>query len=106
MGIFIIDVVVGSGTLIKFVILAQSFVIRYRRVQRLASRKRRFELCSLLRGLSFAKSKGATVKVIPSLASLSSLDENLALVLEHSERYGSRGLTIIVRELSPCKLDV
>ena len=106
MGIFIIDVVVGFGTLIKFVVFAQSFVIRYRRVQRLPSRKRRFELCSLLRGLSFAKSKGATVKVIPSLASLSSLHKNLALVLEHSEGYGSRGLTIIVRELSPCKLDV
>ena len=100
MSIFIIDVVVGFGTLIKFVVLAQGFVIRYRRVQRLASRKRRLELCSLLRGLSFAKSKGATVKVIPSLASLSSLDNNLAFVLEHSEGYDIRGLTIIVRELS------
>ena len=79
MGILIIDVVVGFGTLIIFVVLAQSFVIRYRRVKRLASRKRCFELCSLLCGLSFAKSKGATVEVISSLASLSSLDKELSI---------------------------
>ena len=85
MGILIIDVV-GFGTLVKFVILAQSFIIRYSRVKRLASRKRRFELCPLLRGLSFAKSKGATVEVISSLASLSSLDKKLSIGLRAFRR--------------------
>ncbi len=86
MGILIIDVVVGFGALIKLVILAQSFIIRYRRVKRLASRKRRFELCPLLRGLSFAKSKGATVEVISSLASLSSLDKEFSIGLRALRR--------------------
>ena len=81
MGILVIHVVVGFGTLIKLVILAQSFIIRYRRIKGLASRKRRFELCPLLCGFSFAKSKGATVEVISPLASLSSLDKELSIGL-------------------------
>ena len=81
MGILIINIIVRFGTLIKLVILTQGFIIRYRRVKRLASRKRRFELCSLLCGLSFAKGKGAAVEVISSLASLSSLDKALSIGL-------------------------
>ena len=86
MCIFIIDVVVGFGTLIKFVVLAQSFIIRYCRVERLASRKRRFELCPLFCGLSLAESKGATVEVISSLASLSSLDKEFSIGLKACRR--------------------
>ncbi len=86
MGILIINVIVGFGALIKLVILAQIFIIRYRRVKRLASRKRRFELCPLLCSLSFAKSEGATVEVISSLASLSSLDKEINIGLRALRR--------------------
>ena len=106
MGIFIIDVVVGFGTLIKFVILAQTFVIRYRRVKRLASRKRRFELCSLLCCLSFAKSKGATVEVISSLASLSSLDKELSIGLRGFRRLRQPPTYYHREGFAPCKLDL
>lgn len=91
MGILIINVIVRFGTLVKLEILTQSFIIRYRRVKRLASRKRRFELCPLLCGLGFAKGKGTTVEVISSLASLPSLDKELSIGLTAFQRVEQPG---------------
>lgn len=106
MGILIINITVGFGTLIKLVILTQSFIVRYRRFKRLASRKRRFELCSLLCGLSFAKGKGATVEVISSLASLSPLDKALSIGLRAFQRVQKPQTYYHHEGISPYKFDI
>lgn len=73
MGIFIVNVIVGFGAFVKLVILTQSLIVGYCRIQRLSSCQRGFELCALLGSLCFAESEGTAVEIISPLPGLSSL---------------------------------
>ena len=73
MCVFIIDVIVNFGAFVKLVILTQSLIVGYRRIQRLSSCQRGFELCALLSSLCFAEDEGAPVEIISPLPGLSSL---------------------------------
>ena len=79
MSVFIVDVIVGFGAFVKLVVLTQSLIIGYCRVEGLPSCQRGFELCALFGSLCFAEGEGSAVEIISPLAGLSSLVERETL---------------------------
>lgn len=79
MGILVVDILVFFSRLVILVVLSKRLVVGYRRIQRLSSGERGFELCSFFSGLCLAESESSAIEIIAALACLSSLKATVSM---------------------------
>ena len=97
MSIFVVDIGVGFGALVKFEVGAEFLIVGYRGVEGFAGRKGGFEGGAFGGSFCVAEGKGPAVEVVTALAGLFSLKVVSVLFLF---RKTSTLLTIISKDLA------